>query len=96
MGLGMKVPVNFEGGPDPQGEHAGYTTEEIACMLQMIDSKSHEVVRLNEECQEMREIIRDALKVLHKTNVSKKKIADRMREAIGLLPGEKVHDRWTA
>lgn len=40
---------------------------------------------------EQRQLIVDTLKILHKTAVSKKNVADRLRAAIGLLPGEPVH-----
>lgn len=42
------------------------------------------------ETDELKAIIRDALKVLHRTDVSKRAIATRMRAAIGLAPGERV------
>lgn len=40
--------------------------------------------------EEQRQLIADTLNVLHKTAVSKKNVADRLRAAIGLLPGEPV------
>lgn len=45
---------------------------------------------LEAERVELKLIIHDALKVLHKTAVSKKGVADRMRASLGLLPGEPV------
>jgi hypothetical protein len=39
---------------------------------------------------DLKDIIREALTVLHKTNVRKKDTADRMRKALGMLPGERV------
>lgn len=80
----------FEGDPDEQGPVFGYTEAEIVGVFQRADSAGLEVVRLNEERQDLLDVIRDALKVLHKTAVSKKKVADRMRAALGLLPGERV------
>lgn len=44
--------------------------------------------------EELEQALFSALKMLHKTNVSKKDIADEGRKLLGFFPGEKLPERY--
>jgi len=62
-------------------------------MLRTREELLAQIDQLEADKVELKDVIREGLTVLHKTNVSKKRVADRMRAAIGLLPGEPVRRR---